>query len=142
MTGIDEIMKQYTEKTPKSAKLHAEAASLIQGGVASPFRYYEPYPFFVERGKGCRLWDVDGNEYLDFNNCYGAIIAGHANPEINRAIQEQAEKGTMFGIPGPVTEKLLKELDFCDLKVIDASDKFFNALQGVIHPEKKRRAHE
>ncbi len=110
MTGIDEIMKQYTEKTPKSAKLHAEAATLIQGGVASPFRYYEPYPFFVERGKGCRLWDVDGNEYLDFNNCYGAIIAGHANPEINRAIQEQAEKGTMFGIPGPVTEKLLKEL--------------------------------
>jgi glutamate-1-semialdehyde 2,1-aminomutase len=104
------IFEQYREKRPKSAKLHAQASSLIQGGVASPFRYYEPFPFFVDRGKGSRIWDVDGNEYIDFNNCYGAIIAGHAHPEINRAIQEQAEKGTMFGIPGAITEELLREL--------------------------------
>ena len=107
---LSQIINQYTKKRPKSAKLHAQAASLIQGGVTSPFRYYDPYPFFVERGKGSRIWDVDGNEYIDFNNCYGAIIAGHAHPDIVRAINEQAEKGTMFGIPGEITEKLLREL--------------------------------
>jgi len=107
---LAQIIEQYKKKRPKSAQLHAQAATLIQGGVASPFRYYEPFPFFVERGKGCRIWDVDGNEYIDFNNCYGAIIAGHAHPEINAAIHEQAEKGTMFGIPGAITEKLLREL--------------------------------
>jgi glutamate-1-semialdehyde 2,1-aminomutase len=110
MAELEAIMKQYAEQRPQSAKLHAEAASLIQGGVASPFRYYEPFPFFVDHGKGCRIWDVDGNSYIDFNNCYGAIIAGHAHPAIIRAIKEQAEKGTMFGIPGAITEKLLREL--------------------------------
>jgi glutamate-1-semialdehyde 2,1-aminomutase len=107
---LAQIQEQYRKKRPKSAQLHTQASSLIQGGVTSPFRYYEPYPFFVERGKGCRIWDVDGNEYIDFNNCYGAIIAGHAHPEIIKAIGEQAKKGTMFGIPGEITEKLLREL--------------------------------
>lgn len=110
MSDLPAILDEFRKRTPKSAGLHASAADLIQGGVASPFRYYEPYPFFVERGKGGRIWDVDGNEYIDFNNCYGAIIAGHAHPEINRAIKEQAEKGSMFGIPGRITEKLLREL--------------------------------
>jgi glutamate-1-semialdehyde 2,1-aminomutase len=107
---LAEIMKQYRDKRPKSAQMHAQAAELIQGGVASPFRYYEPYPFFVDRGKGCRIWDIDGNEYLDLNNCYGAIIAGHAHPDIIEAMMTQAEKGSMFGIPGAITEKLLREL--------------------------------
>ena len=107
---IADIMDQYSKKRQKSAKLHEQASNLIQGGVTSPFRYYEPFPFFVEKGKGSRIWDVDGNEYIDFNNCYGAIIAGHAHPDIVKAIGAQAEKGTMFGIPGELTEKLLREL--------------------------------
>ena len=110
MTELSDTIEQYKRKTPKSAQLHAQASELIQGGVTSPFRYYEPHPFFVARGKAGRIWDVDDNEYIDFNNSYGAIIAGHAHPEITKAIQEQAEKGTMFGIPGELTEHLLKEL--------------------------------
>jgi len=110
MRELSNIIEEYTKRTPKSAELHAAAARSIQGGVGSPFRYYEPYPFFVAHGKGGRIWDVDGNEYIDMNQCYGAIIGGHAHPEITKAIVEQAEKGTMFGIPGPITEKLLQEL--------------------------------
>jgi glutamate-1-semialdehyde 2,1-aminomutase len=94
MTQLANIIEEYRRKTSKSAKLHSQSAELIQGGVASPFRFYEPHPFL----------------YIDFNNCYGAIIAGHAHPEINSAIQEQSEKGTMFGIPTAITEKLLREL--------------------------------
>ncbi len=110
MTELSGIIDQYKNRTPESARMHTRASGLIQGGVTSPFRYFEPHPFFVARGKAGRIWDVDGNEYIDFNNSYGAIIAGHAHPEIIKAIVEQAEKGTMFGIPGELTEKLLQEL--------------------------------
>ena len=98
MRELSDIIEEYKKKTPKSAEMHAAASQFIQGGVGSPFRYYEPYPFFVDHGKGGRIWDVDGNEYIDMNQCYGAIIGGHAHPEINKAIREQTEKGTMFGI--------------------------------------------
>ncbi len=110
MREMADILEAYAKKTPKSAQMHAAAAQVLQGGVASPFRYFEPYPFFVDHGKAGRIWDVDGNEYIDFNNSYGAIIAGHAHPEIVRAIREQAEKGTMFGIPGEMEQKLIREL--------------------------------
>jgi glutamate-1-semialdehyde 2,1-aminomutase len=110
MVQLENIIEEYRQKTSKSARLHSQSAELIQGGVASPFRFYEPHPFFVEKGEKGHIWDADGNEYIDFNNCYGAIIAGHAHPEINRAIQEQSEKGTMFGIPTAITAKLLREL--------------------------------
>lgn len=64
----------------------------------------------MERGKGGRVWDVDGNELIDFNMCYGALIAGHAHPEILNAIREQSEKGTMFGIAGEIAGTLVREL--------------------------------
>lgn len=108
--NLSEIYEKYKSRTKKSAILHTQASELIQGGVTSPFRYFEPYPFFVSRGKAGHIWDEDGNDYIDFNNCYGAIIAGHSHPSINAAIAKQLEKGTMFGIPGAITENLLKEL--------------------------------
>ena len=88
----------------KSDQLFAEALQFIPGGVNSPVRAFRAVggqPFFVNKAKGARVWDVDGNEYIDYVGTWGPAILGHAQPRIIKAVQEAAEHGTSFGIPNP-----------------------------------------
>src|SRR5882724_8973238 len=95
----------------KSDKLFAEALQFIPGGVNSPVRAFRAVggqPFFVNRAKGARVWDIDGNEYLDYVCTWGPAILGHGHPKIIRAVQEAAEHGTSFGIPNPFEVTMAK----------------------------------
>src|SRR5688500_1724628 len=86
----------------QSETLFAEALRYIPGGVNSPVRAFRAVggqPFFVNRAKGARVWDVDGNEYIDYVCTWGPAILGHAHPKIIKAVQQAAENGTSFGIP-------------------------------------------
>ncbi|MGE5590352.1 MAG: glutamate-1-semialdehyde 2,1-aminomutase [Bacillota bacterium] len=86
----------------KSIRLFAEAKEILPGGVNSPVRSFRAVggqPLFIQRGKGSRVWDVDGNEYIDYVLSYGPLLAGHAHPAVVRAVQEAAERGTSFGAP-------------------------------------------
>ena len=88
----------------QSEELFAEALKFIPGGVNSPVRAFRAVggnPFFVNRAKGARVWDVDGNELVDYVGTWGPAILGHAFPKIIAAIQAAAELGTSFGIPNP-----------------------------------------
>jgi glutamate-1-semialdehyde 2,1-aminomutase len=88
----------------QSEKLFAEALTCIPGGVNSPVRAFRAVggqPFFVNRAKGARVWDVDGNEYIDYVCTWGPAILGHAHPKIISAVKAAAEHGTSFGIPNP-----------------------------------------
>src|SRR5207253_2213713 len=88
----------------RSERLFSEALKYIPGGVNSPVRAFRAVggqPFFVNKAKGARVWDVDGNEYLDYVGTWGPAILGHAHPKIIKAVQQTAEKGTSFGIPNP-----------------------------------------
>src|SRR5579872_1089347 len=88
----------------ESEKLFASALKYIPGGVNSPVRAFRAVggqPFFVNRAKGARVWDVDGNEYIDYVGTWGPAILGHAHPKIIKAVQAAAENGTSFGIPNP-----------------------------------------
>jgi glutamate-1-semialdehyde 2,1-aminomutase len=88
----------------KSEQLFAEALKFIPGGVNSPVRAFRAVggqPFFVNKAKGAHIWDVDGNDYLDYVGTWGPAILGHAHPRIIRAVQDAAENGTSFGIPNP-----------------------------------------
>jgi len=88
----------------KSEQLFAQALEYIPGGVNSPVRAFRAVggqPFFVEKAKGSRVWDVDGNAYIDYVGTWGPAILGHAHPKIIRAVQTAAESGTSFGIPNP-----------------------------------------
>jgi glutamate-1-semialdehyde 2,1-aminomutase len=88
----------------QSEKLFAEALNYIPGGVNSPVRAFRAVggqPFFVNRAKGPRVWDVDGNEYIDYVCTWGPAILGHAHPKIISAVKSAAEHGTSFGIPNP-----------------------------------------
>jgi glutamate-1-semialdehyde 2,1-aminomutase len=95
----------------KSEKLFAEALKFIPGGVNSPVRAFRAvggHPFFVTKAKGARVWDVDGNELIDYVCTWGPAILGHAHPKIISAITAAARKGTSFGIPHPFEVKMAK----------------------------------
>jgi len=89
----------------KSAQLFEEALKFIPGGVNSPVRAFRAVggnPFFVNKAKGAHVWDVDGNEYVDYVGTWGPAILGHAHPRIIKAVQDAAAYGTSFGIPNPL----------------------------------------
>jgi len=89
----------------KSDELFEQALKRIPGGVNSPVRAFRAVggnPFFVDRAKGAHIWDVDGNEYVDYVGTWGPAILGHAPDNIVKAVQERAALGTSFGIPNPL----------------------------------------
>jgi glutamate-1-semialdehyde 2,1-aminomutase len=95
----------------KSEQLFAEALKYIPGGVNSPVRAFRAVggqPFFVNKAKGARVWDVDGNAYIDYVGTWGPAILGHAHPKIIKAVRAAAQDGTSFGIPNPFEVTLAK----------------------------------
>jgi glutamate-1-semialdehyde 2,1-aminomutase len=94
-------------------ELYAQAEARIPGGVNSPIRAFRAVggtPYFVARAEGARVWDVEGTEYLDLVQSYGAIIAGHAHPAVVAAIQEAATKGTSYGAPTEGEVRIAEEI--------------------------------
>ncbi|WP_430682656.1 glutamate-1-semialdehyde 2,1-aminomutase [Leptolyngbya sp. AN02str] len=103
-------------KTTRSEEIFAAAQKLMPGGVSSPVRAFKSVggqPVVFDRVKGAYAWDVDGNQYIDYIGTWGPAICGHAHPDVIKAIQEAAEKGTSFGAPC-YNENVLAEM------VIDA----------------------
>ena len=92
-------IETYKRRTPRSAAAHTRAESRIPLGVASNYRGYEPYPIFIKEGHGSKVRDLDGNEYVDHNLCFGVLMAGHGHPAIGKALQEAFQIGTTFGMP-------------------------------------------
>ncbi|MCI4336940.1 MAG: aspartate aminotransferase family protein [Thermoplasmata archaeon] len=87
----------YQRRTPRSRALWERARKHAPLGVHSNYRYLEPYPFYVRRAKGTRLWDADENEFLDFNMAFGSLQSGHAHPRLVAALQRQLEDGSIYG---------------------------------------------
>ncbi|RJP23388.1 MAG: glutamate-1-semialdehyde-2,1-aminomutase [Candidatus Abyssobacteria bacterium SURF_5] len=95
----------------KSKQLWKQAQRLMPGGVNSPVRAFKGVggsPIFVERGKGSRIWDVDGNEYIDYVCSWGPLILGHAHKEVVARLRKTAAEGTSFGIPTEKESRLAK----------------------------------
>jgi len=90
-------MSSYVSKTPNSRILYERAKNVLPAGVSYGVRYFEPYPFYTARAKGSKLYDVDGNEYVDFWLGHTALILGHGNPAVTKAVRKQLEKGTHYG---------------------------------------------
>jgi glutamate-1-semialdehyde 2,1-aminomutase len=95
----------------KSDELFAEALRYIPGGVNSPVRAFRAVggtPFFVNRAQAAHVFDVDGNEYVDYVGTWGPAILGHAHPKIIAAVREAAGQGTSFGIPNPLEVRMAR----------------------------------
>jgi len=102
----------YLARTPGSRAAWECARQRIPGGVTSNVRYFPPYPIFMTRGEGARLWDVDGHEYIDYCQAFGPQIAGHGHPRILEAIAAAlAHNGTtILGTPTPLEMTLAERL--------------------------------
>jgi glutamate-1-semialdehyde 2,1-aminomutase len=97
LTTNSPIITAYRAATPGSAAASQKAARLFPSGITHDSRYIEPYGLYIERAKGPRKWDVDGNGYVDYFGGHGALLLGHSHPQIVAAVQEQIERGTHFG---------------------------------------------
>ena len=80
--------RRLDDRTPASRTMYERAKESLSGGVASAYQERTPWPIYLERGSGPRVWDVDGNEMWDFHNGFGSMVQGHAHPAIGRAIAE------------------------------------------------------
>ncbi|MHB9111692.1 MAG: glutamate-1-semialdehyde 2,1-aminomutase [Thermoleophilia bacterium] len=102
--------------TSKSQELFAEAQRLLPGGVNSPVRAMRSVgtdPLFIARGEGSRMYDVDGNGYIDYVGSWGPLILGHCHPAVQDALERTLKNGTSFGAPSPLEVELAR-------KVVDA----------------------
>ncbi|MBI5562811.1 MAG: glutamate-1-semialdehyde 2,1-aminomutase [Deltaproteobacteria bacterium] len=98
--------------TKKSAQLLKKAARVIPGGVNSPVRAFKAVggaPLFISKAKGSRIYDADGNEYIDYIGSWGPMIVGHAHPKVTSAIKKAADRGTSYGAPTGLEITLAEE---------------------------------
>ncbi|QDP21417.1 aspartate aminotransferase family protein [Bradyrhizobium cosmicum] len=101
----------YPESHPQSRELYARALNSLPGGNTRTTVFMKPFPIYAARGSGCRIWDVDGNEYIDCINNFTSLIHGHAHPTLIEAATKQLALGSAFGMP---TES---EVDLAELLV-------------------------
>jgi glutamate-1-semialdehyde 2,1-aminomutase len=95
-TAVEEL---YRSTTPASQTLFERATHSLPGGNTRTTIYHQPYPFYFDYGEGCRVYDVDGNERIDFINNYTSLILGHAPPRVVEAVQRQAARGLSVAAP-------------------------------------------
>src|SRR5262245_53682801 len=101
---LESTIDDYRAKTSGSRQMFEEALRVMPGGNSRTTTFFDPYPFYITRGDGPRIWDVDGVERLDFNGNYTSLILGHAHPRVVRAVQEAAARGMSF--PGPTEHEI------------------------------------
>src|SRR5256885_1443064 len=108
LTAVEE--ERFRKARARSKQLWEEARAVLPRGVPSSFQDAAPQPIFVERGKGSRVWDVDGNEYVDFHNGFGVMVVGHAHPKIVEAVSRQIQRGSHFAQPVEDAVTVAREL--------------------------------
>ena len=99
LTGelLEQERERFAHRTGASRELWERASNAVAGGVTSSLHGAYPWLVYIDRGEGARVWDVDGNEYVDFHNGFSAMVQGHAHPAIVAAVRERAPLGTHFG---------------------------------------------
>lgn len=102
--------EQFRNRTGQSAKTFERAVKVMPGGVPSSFQENDPWPVYIERGRGSRVWDVDGNEYVDFHNGFGVMCIGHADPTVGAAVKARIDEGTHFAAPTDGSIAVAEEL--------------------------------
>lgn len=107
-TDIDHTLRA---RRPESEKLYARACRVIPSGTVSRARILPPFPFYTARGQGARLFDIDGNEYVDCGIGFGAHLLGHAHPVVVEAVQRAIQDGSGYGTPH------LREVELAELLV-------------------------
>jgi glutamate-1-semialdehyde 2,1-aminomutase len=106
----EEETQRLLERTPASKQLFERAVKSMPNGVASNFQAGDPYPVYLKRGQGSKVWDVDGTEYVDFHGGFGVNVVGHAHPKIVEAIRKVADQGIHFAVTTEETVALAEAI--------------------------------
>jgi len=107
------ILQELRDRTPKSGEYWGHSKDLVPGGLISGARKMEPYPVYVERGKGAYTWDIDGNRYIDCVMSFGVHVLGHGPEAVLKALHEQCELGMSYGMPHTREVEFTKRLIEC-----------------------------
>jgi glutamate-1-semialdehyde 2,1-aminomutase len=103
LTRIEEIIRNeeasLVQRQPRSIAYQKEASGRLPGGVSSSWQTSPPHPIYLDRGLGSKVWDIDGNEFVDYHGGYGVMVVGHAHPKIVEAVQRRIELGSHFAQP-------------------------------------------
>jgi glutamate-1-semialdehyde 2,1-aminomutase len=99
MTTHAQELERYRAQNKESFAMYGRAEKILPLGVSSNFRTYEPFPIYIKRAEGSKMWDVDGREYTDFSMCFGALMVGHSHPTMVKALTKAAGEGTLYGMP-------------------------------------------
>jgi glutamate-1-semialdehyde 2,1-aminomutase len=127
VTNVPERTRSY--ETKRSLNLFKKTKKLIPSGSSSLMRTssWDDYPIFMNKAKGTRMWDVDGNEYIDFLMAFGPLINGHANEKITAAVRKYIKNGDLYGTPNELEYKLAREFK----KFVKTQDMVTFALSGT-----------
>jgi len=106
----DDLRAAYRARTPRSAAMFERATAVLPGGSTRTTTFAPPYPPYLDSGAGIHVRDVDGNDYRDFLGNYTSLILGHAHPDVVRAVEAQARRGSAFGAPSEAEVALAEEL--------------------------------
>jgi glutamate-1-semialdehyde 2,1-aminomutase len=131
------------ERFKKSGELYKEACRFLPAGTSSNLRafpIFDPYPIFIQRAKGSRVWDVDGNEMIDLFGAFGAVILGHNPPGVIEAVRKQLDEATMVGTPTELEIETAKL--FCELVPYAEQVRFGNSgTESTMHAIRIARAY-
>ena len=136
---VEAELKKFKAKTRKSAELFAASRTRTPWGVHSNYRFLDPYPLYFTRGEGSRIWDADGNDYIDFNMAFGALVTGHAHPLLTAAICDQIKKGTVYGYESADCDELAKIIT--ERFHVDMVRFSSTGAEGTMHAIRIARAH-
>lgn len=95
--ALQEARERYVARNPRSLARYVEATAVMPGGNTRTVLHFDPFPLAMVRGEGCRLWDADGADYVDFLGEYTAGIYGHSHPVIRAAVDRAMNEGINFG---------------------------------------------
>jgi glutamate-1-semialdehyde 2,1-aminomutase len=107
---VDREEADFRKRTPKSLEIHERAKASLPLGVSSSFQAVPPYPLFISRAEGSKIWDYDGNVYTDFHLGFGSLLVGHSHPLLVEALSDQLRKGSLYSLPCPENVFLAEEL--------------------------------
>ena len=131
--------RSLKKRTVRSSKMFEEALKWMPYGVNSNYRYLDPDPLYFARGRGSRLWDADGNKYLDFNMAFGSLGIGHSHPILVKAMRNQVGIGTIFGFEGTNVPALAGTI--CQRFRVDKVKLSSTGLESTMHAVRLARAY-
>jgi len=104
------MSEKYVKRTRRSRQMYERAKKIFPAGISYRIRFVEPYPFYLARAKGSKIYDIDGNKYTDYWCAHFALILGHSHPKVVGAVREQAEKDLHYGLSHELELKLAEQI--------------------------------